>query len=110
LLTAVDEIEGEVDIVLEAREVLNDGVRRIADEVRNSLDFLAMTDASAAVERVVLTGPAVAIPGFPERLGEQVGLPLEVGVVQEGHPGGFGGIDAGRLAVAAGLTVEEIPA
>jgi len=31
-------------------------------------------------------------------------------VVQEGHPGGFGGIDAGRLAVAAGLTVEEIPA
>jgi hypothetical protein len=33
-----------------------------------------------------------------------------VGVVQEGQPGGFGGIDAGRLAVAAGLTVEEIPA
>ena len=42
-----------------------------------------MHDASAVVERVVLTGPAVAIPGFPERLGEQVGLPLEVGVVQE---------------------------
>ena len=57
----------------------------------------------------MLTGPAVAIPGFPERLGEQVGLPLEVGVVQESQPGGFGGIDAGRLAVAAGLTVEEIP-
>ena len=110
LLTPVDEIEGEADIVLEAREVLGDGVRRIADEVRNSLDFLAMTDASAVVERVVLTGPAVAIPGFPERLGEQVGLPLEVGVVQESSPGGFGGIDAGRLAVAAGLTVEEIPA
>ena len=93
----------------EAREVLNDGIRRIADEVRNSLDFLTMQDASAVVERVVLTGPAVAIPGFPERLGEEVGLPLEVGVVQEGQPGGFGGIDAGRLAVAAGLTLEEIP-
>jgi type IV pilus assembly protein PilM len=110
LLSAVDEVEGDADIVLEAREVLNDGVRRIADEVRNSLDFLAMTDASAVVERVVLTGPAVAIPGFPERLGEQVGLPLEVGVVQESQPGGFGGIDAGRLAVAAGLTVDEVPA
>jgi type IV pilus assembly protein PilM len=109
LHTPVDEIEGEEDIVLEAREVLNDGIRRIADEVRNSLDFLMMTDASAAVERVVLTGPAVVIPGFPEQLGEQVGLPLEVGVVQEAHAGGFGGIDAGRLAVAAGLTVEEIP-
>jgi type IV pilus assembly protein PilM len=108
LLTPVNDIEGEADIVLEAREVLNDGVRRIADEVRNSLDFLTMTDASATVDRVVLTGPAVVIPGFPERLGEQVGLPLEVGVVQEGRSGGFGGIDAGRLAVAAGLTVEEI--
>jgi hypothetical protein len=30
-------------------------------------------------------------------------------VVQEGQPGGFGGVDAGRLAVAAGLTVEELP-
>ena len=68
-----------------------------------------MAGAHGRVERVVLTGPAVAIPGFPDRLGEQVGLPLEVGVVQESHPGGFGGIDAGRLAVAAGLTVEEIP-
>ena len=108
LHTPVDAIEGEADIVLEAREVLNDGIRRIADEVRNSLDFLTMTDAAAVVERVVLTGPAVVIPGFPEQLGEQVGLPLEVGVVQEAHAGGFGGIDAGRLAVAAGLTIEEI--
>jgi type IV pilus assembly protein PilM len=110
LLTPAEEIEGETEIVLEAREVLNAGVRRIADEVRNSLDFLAMQDASAVVERVVLTGPAVAIPGFPEQLGEQVGLPLEVGVVQESQAGGFGGIDAGRLAVAAGLTLEELPA
>jgi type IV pilus assembly protein PilM len=109
LLTAVDEVEGDADIVAEAREVLNDGARRIADEVRNSLDFLTMQDASAVVERVVLTGPAVSIPGFPEQLGEEVGLPLEVGVVQEGQPGGFGGVDAGRLAVAAGLTVEELP-
>ena len=81
--------------------MLTDGVRRIADEVRNSLDFLSMQDAAAVVERIVLTGAAVAIPGFPERLGEEVGIPLEVGVVQEGNPGGFNGIDAGRL--------EEIP-
>jgi hypothetical protein len=31
-----------------------------------------------------------------------------VGVVEEGKPGAFGGIDAGRLAVAAGLTVDEV--
>jgi type IV pilus assembly protein PilM len=109
LLTPVEDVEGEADIVAEARDVLVGGVHRIADEVRNSLDFLSMQDATAVVERIVLTGAAVAIPGFPEQLGEEVGLPLEVGVVQEGNSGGFGGIDAGRLAVAAGLTLEEIP-
>ena len=50
----------------------------------------------------------MAIPGFVEQLGEEIALPLEVGVVTEARPGGFGGIDAGRLTVAAGLAVEEI--
>jgi hypothetical protein len=59
------------------------------------------------VERVVLTGPALAIPGFSDQLGEEIGLPLDAGVVTEGRPGGFGDVDAGRLAVAAGLTVDE---
>jgi type IV pilus assembly protein PilM len=110
LLASVDDIDGEREIVLEARNVLSDGVRRIADEVRNSLDFHRMQAGSAGVERAVLTGPAVAIAGFADQLGEETRLPLEVGVVSEGRPGGFGGIDAGRLAVAAGLTVEEAPA
>jgi hypothetical protein len=29
-------------------------------------------------------------------------------MVAEGKAGGFGGIDAGRLAVAAGLAVDEV--
>jgi hypothetical protein len=58
----------------------------------------------------VLTGPAVAIDGFSERLGELAGMPLEAGTVEEGRPGAFGGIDAGRLAVAAGLTIHEVTA
>jgi hypothetical protein len=52
----------------------------------------------------------VAVPGFSERLGAEAGLPLEAGVVEEARVGAFGDIDAGRLAVAAGLTVEEVPA
>jgi type IV pilus assembly protein PilM len=110
LLAPADEIEGDSEIVIEARNVLTEGVRRIGDEVRNSLDFHVMQDGSTSVDRVVLTGPAVAVPGFSDQLGLQIGLPLEVGLVAEGKAGGFGGVDAGRLAVAAGLTLDEVAA
>ena len=108
LLTPVDDVDGDAEIVLEARTVLTDGVRRIGDEIRNSLDFHLMQEGAAAVERVVLTGPPVEIPGFAEQIGKQIGLPLEVGVVSEGKVGGFGGVDVGRLAIAAGLTIDEV--
>ncbi len=110
MLAPVDGIEGDSDIVLEARNVLTEGVRRISDEVRNSLDFHVMQEGSSAIERVVLAGPAVAIPGFPEQIEQQIGFTVEVGLVSEAKAGGFGGIDAGRLAVAAGLTVDEVAA
>jgi type IV pilus assembly protein PilM len=110
MVTPVDDIDGDGEIVVEARTVLTEGVRRIGDEVRNSLDFHVMQDGSASVDRVVLTGPAVAIPGFGDHIAQQIGLPLELGLISEGKAGGFGGIDAGRLAVAAGLAVDEVPA
>ena len=110
LSQSIEEIEGEQEIVVEARTVLTEGTRRVADEIRNSLDFHAMQEGTASVEHAVLTGPAVAIPGFAEQLSEEVGLSLEVRVVEEGKPGGFGGVDAGGLAVAAGLTVEGVAA
>jgi type IV pilus assembly protein PilM len=110
MLSPVEEIDGDAEIVVEARSVLTDGVRRIGDEVRNSLDFHVMQDGSTPVERVVLTGPAIAIPGFAEHIGQQIGLSVDVGVVAEGKAGAFGGVDGGRLAIAAGLAVDEVPA
>ena len=52
----------------------------------------------------MLTGPAVAIPGFVEALSEQLRLPLESAVVATDDEGA----DVGRLTVAAGLAVEDI--
>ena len=37
-------------------------------------------------------------------------MDLVLGVVTEARPGALGEIDAGRLAVATGLTVEQVPA
>jgi type IV pilus assembly protein PilM len=110
LLMPTDDIEGDSEIVTEARSVVTDGVRRIADEVRNSLDYYVMQEGAISVERAALTGPAVAIPGFSEQLGGSLSLPLEVRVVSEGRAGGLGGAQAGQLSVAAGLTVDEVPA
>jgi type IV pilus assembly protein PilM len=108
LLTPIDDVDGDEEIIAEARTVLTDGVRRIADDVRNSVDFYNMQEGATPAQRLVLTGPAVAIPGFPEQLGDEIGLPLEIRLVPEGRPGAFAGIDAGRLVVAAGLAVEEV--
>ncbi len=107
LVTPLDDLDGDPEILVEARAVLTDGVRRIADDVRNSIDYHVMQEGAGNVEHAVLTGPAVAIPGFDEMLSEQIGLPVEVGHIDEAKPGAFDGVDAGRFAVAAGLTIEE---
>jgi type IV pilus assembly protein PilM len=106
----VDELEGEPEIVAEARSVLTDAVRRIGAEIRNTLDFHLMQEGSTAVEQVVLTGPAVAIAGFSDQLREQIGLPIEAGRLPQAANGVFANGGADRYAVAAGLTVEEVPA
>jgi type IV pilus assembly protein PilM len=103
-----DDIEGDSEIVVEARTVISEGIRRISDEVRNSLDFHGAQPGTAAVTRAILTGPAVTIPGFADQLGEEIQLPLESGLVSEARPGAFGGVDSANFAVAAGLSVAEL--
>lgn len=106
----LETVIGEEAIVVEARAVLTDGARRLGQEVRNSLDFHTAREGSTPLQCMVLTGPAVAIDGFADEVADQVGLPFELGLVAEAAPGGFGGVDPGRLAVAAGLTVNEVAA
>jgi type IV pilus assembly protein PilM len=111
LLVAVG-VDGEIEPGNEeeagmARSVLLEGVRRIAQEARASVDFHeAAATGSAAVERVVLTGAVVGIPGFVNALAEELGLPVVPGIV----PGGLNEAHGARFAVAAGLAVEEAEA
>jgi len=99
-------VEGDPEIVENARRVLLDGVRRIAADVRSSLDFHRMQDEAAAVSSAVLTGPAAAIPGFATALASELGMPVDEGGV-DGVPAG---LDPGLVTVAAGLAVDEVPA
>ncbi len=90
------------EIIEDARAILVDGVRRIAGEVRNSVDFHQGYDAENAVRRCVLTGPALSIAGFAPALEADLGLPVVAGTLPVPP-----GLEAGRLAVAAGLAIEE---
>jgi len=104
----LEELEGDADLIAAARSVLEEGVHGLADTVRNSLNFYRTQDGAHTVERALLSGPVVTIPGFAERLSEQLKLPVEavvVGVDADDDDA----LDVGRLTVAAGLAVEERP-
>jgi type IV pilus assembly protein PilM len=103
LVTPLEELEGDPELVAAVRTALTEGVHQLADTVRNSLNFYQMQESAERVEDGVLTGPAVEIAGFAERLSEQLKLPLLPAVVKaDGEQGSLG-----SLTVAAGLAVES---
>jgi len=104
--TPIDELSGEPEILEAARAVLVNGVHHLADAVRNSLNFYRMQESSQPVERAVLTGPAVGIPGFAEALGRELKLPVTAALAAA-DPDAVP--DASRLSVAAGPAIAERP-
>lgn len=105
LLTPLEDVEGEPELVAAARAALEEGVHQLADTVRNSLNFYRMQDGAENVERALLTGSVLAIPGFADKLGEQLKLPVEPAFVV--FDGDDDGVDPARMAVAAGLAIED---
>jgi type IV pilus assembly protein PilM len=103
--TPLDEIEGDHELVAAVRQSLNEGTHAVADTVRNSLNFYRMQDGAENVAGAVLTGSAVAIPGFADSLSKQLGIPVESAHVA----GSAAGVDVDRLTVAAGLALAETP-
>lgn len=103
----VARLDGDPEIIAEARTVLTDGIRRVSDEIRSSLDFYRTQVAALPVERAVLIGSAAEIPGLAEELGTQIGLGVVVASVASAASDAGDGPSGGRLAVAAGLAIEE---
>lgn len=98
------------DDLSDVRLVLENAVREIAGEVRNSLDYYRTQDGGGRVSRVVLSGAALEIDGFAEALQNDLGIEVlsqTVGVVSHDS---VAGVSPQRLAIAAGLAAEEVPA
>jgi type IV pilus assembly protein PilM len=110
-LSAIDALQGsETPAASDADvwTVLDNGVREISGEVRNSLDFHRSQDGGGEVSHVVLSGAAQDIPGFAEALQRSLGVevrPVTIGVTEGGLEGD---VATHRLAVAAGLAASEI--
>ena len=93
----------------DVRMVLENGIREIVGEVRNSLDFHRSQGGGGEVTSVVLSGPALEMAGFAEALEADLGLTVRRQSVGGVNGDVFASVSADRLAIAAGLATEEAP-
>jgi type IV pilus assembly protein PilM len=89
--------------------VLENGIREISGEVRNSLDFHRSQDGGGEVSHVVMSGSAQDIPGFAEALGRSLGVEVRAGQISLPQEGFAAGVSPHRLAIATGLAAAEAP-
>jgi type IV pilus assembly protein PilM len=94
---------------IDVRPVLSSGVREIAGEVRNSLDFHRSQDGGGEVSTVILSGPALQIAGFARALQSELAVPVVPQTVGMINDGSAGSVSPEHLAVATGLATEEAP-
>jgi type IV pilus assembly protein PilM len=98
-------IEGDAEIVSAARDVLEEGASKLADELRLSLEFYGAQEGVPPVQRIVVAGPGSTIPGLADRLQTQLGQPFST--ARPGPLMQLGDAAAARLTVSYGLALEE---
>lgn len=101
----LEALDGDPEIVAEARTVLEEGVTALLDELRLSLDYYGAQEGALPVSRIVLSGQASAIPGLATRMEEALDKAITVA-----SPAGLEGYDeptAARLTLSYGLALES---
>jgi type IV pilus assembly protein PilM len=105
LAEPIEAIEGDAEVVVEARRALEHGASALLDELRMSLDYYKAQEGVPAVERVVVCGPGSALRGLPEHMEKALGIPFAAG-----RPQALTGFDesaAARLTLSYGLALGE---
>jgi type IV pilus assembly protein PilM len=103
--SVLPETSSDADI----RTVLENSVREIAGEVRNSLDFHRTQDQGGEISHVSLSGAVLDLPGFADALQSSLGVEVRREVVGLVDASLEGKVSTHRLAVAAGLAATEAP-
>jgi type IV pilus assembly protein PilM len=91
-----------------ARAVLEAGADQLGDDLRTSTEFFA-SQWGGAVREIVLTGTALAVPGFAAAVEKRTALPVRAGEVHASAQA-LGGLEPWRITLATGLSVEEVAA
>jgi type IV pilus assembly protein PilM len=105
LESPLEEIEGDPEIVADARHALEQGLTGLVDELRLSLDYYAAQESVVPVGRVVLSGPGSAIAGLAGRMEEAIGL--AVAASRPAALADYGEDVAARLTLPYGLALEH---
>jgi type IV pilus assembly protein PilM len=105
LETAVEDLEGDAEIVAAVRRALEEGVGSLVDELRLSLDYYGAQEAMVPVGRIVLCGPGSAIAGLSARM--EAGLGIPISSARPTALGDFDASSAARLTVPFGLALED---
>jgi type IV pilus assembly protein PilM len=101
----LQEIEGDPEHVAAARQALEEGASKLADELRRSVEYFAAQPGAMGVEGVVACGPGTRIPGLAERLQDLLDYEFEIA-----RPRALAGLDdaaSARLTLAYGIALEE---
>jgi type IV pilus assembly protein PilM len=102
LESPLERIDGDPEIVAEAREILTEGAGLIGNELRLLVEYCEGQPGSS-VAGIVCCGPGTAIPGLVARLEHEAGQPVSVR-----RPAGLDHLDgaaAARLTVPYGLAL-----
>ena len=100
----LEEVEGDPELLANARRVLGEGVGSLVDELRLSLDYYRAQESAVQVGRVVLCGPGSMIEGLPEQM--EAGLGLPIAPARLAALSGYDEDAAARLTVPFGLAQE----
>lgn len=101
----VEELEGDPEIVAEARAALEEGVSALLDELRLSLDYYGAQESALPVGRIVLSGLGSTIPGLVTRMEEGLGAAITVSLPSALES--FEQASAARLTLSYGLALES---
>jgi type IV pilus assembly protein PilM len=100
----LETMEGDPEILAEARRTLEEGVASLLDELRLSLDYYGAQETALPVRQIVLSGAGSAIRGLAPTMEERMGMPIVVA-----RPPALSTFDdafAARLTLSYGLALE----